>query len=283
MRCFRELVPSMLQVSTPLRKRMPFNSPHAFLSKNVQESFRSCPALHVAYSQMQICQPKAFYLSDNNQKIRFASQMAQAELAGGDEQAAIEACEIFIDLIEAPAPVMGPIMPDLVRWCMHVATNTSYDLATREMALQVFFKLFRTCSQRHLALLLLWKTTVAFKKSISPLPNVHKLRASLPSNRPAYYLWLEVICLPIVGAACCAFLRWWNGWRSTNQSSWSSQALYSRWWPPCATYVQSLTHQTMTMRTSCQQPSSQHRCACSFPFCLIDDRAPSLFCLSMLR
>lgn len=63
--------------------------------------------------------------------------MAQASLANSDEQAAIEACEIFIDLIEAPAPVMGPVMPDLVRWCMQVTTNTSYELATREMALQV--------------------------------------------------------------------------------------------------------------------------------------------------
>jgi hypothetical protein len=63
--------------------------------------------------------------------------MAQSGLASGDEQAAIDACEIFIDLIEAPAPVMGPSMPELVRWCMQVTTTTSYDLATREMSLQV--------------------------------------------------------------------------------------------------------------------------------------------------
>ena len=63
-------------------------------------------------------------------------QMAQAGLEADDEQVAIDACEIFIDLIEAPAPVLGPSIPDLVRWCMKVALCTSYDLATREMALQ---------------------------------------------------------------------------------------------------------------------------------------------------
>ena len=63
--------------------------------------------------------------------------MAQAGLAAEDEQAAMEACEIFIDLIEAPAPVLGPTIPDLVRWCLQVATTTRCDLATREMALQV--------------------------------------------------------------------------------------------------------------------------------------------------
>ena len=67
----------------------------------------------------------------------FCVQMAQAGLAAEDEHIAIEACEIFIDLIEAPAPVLGPTIPDLVRWCLQVAATTSYDLATREMALQV--------------------------------------------------------------------------------------------------------------------------------------------------
>lgn len=62
--------------------------------------------------------------------------MAQAGLAAEDEQVAIDACEIFIDLIEAPAPVLGPTIPDLVQWCMQVATATQYDLATREMTLQ---------------------------------------------------------------------------------------------------------------------------------------------------
>ena len=65
-----------------------------------------------------------------------ALQMAQAGLAAEDEQVAVDACEIFIDLIEAPAPILGPSIPDLVRWCMQVATSTQYELATREMALQ---------------------------------------------------------------------------------------------------------------------------------------------------
>ena len=65
-----------------------------------------------------------------------ALQMAQAGLAAEDEQVAVDACEIFIDLIEAPAPILGPSIPDLVRWCMQVATSTRYELATREMVLQ---------------------------------------------------------------------------------------------------------------------------------------------------
>ena len=72
-------------------------------------------------------------------------QMAQAGLAAEDEQVAIDACEIFIDLIEAPAPVLGPTIPDLVRWCLQVATTANYDLATREMALQVR-PLLRACA-----------------------------------------------------------------------------------------------------------------------------------------
>ena len=63
--------------------------------------------------------------------------MAQMGLASGDEQTVIDVCELFIDLIEASAPVMGPVIPDLVRWCMQVTTSTSYDLGTREMTLQV--------------------------------------------------------------------------------------------------------------------------------------------------
>ena len=71
--------------------------------------------------------------------IAICVQMAQAGLAAEDEQVAIDACEIFIDLIEAPAPVLGPTIPDLVRWCLQVASATNCDLATREMALQVSF------------------------------------------------------------------------------------------------------------------------------------------------
>lgn len=64
------------------------------------------------------------------------AQMAQASLAAGKEQAAIDCCEIFIDLIEAPAPVMGPVLPDLVRWAMAATSDASLELTTREMALQ---------------------------------------------------------------------------------------------------------------------------------------------------
>ncbi len=82
--------------------------------------------------QESAIRPHASTLSDGLTCI----QMAQAGLEADDEQVAIDACEIFIDLIEAPAPVLGPSIPDLVRWCMKVTLCTSYDLATREMALQ---------------------------------------------------------------------------------------------------------------------------------------------------
>ncbi|KAK9828387.1 hypothetical protein WJX81_002836 [Elliptochloris bilobata] len=64
-------------------------------------------------------------------------QMAAAGLAAGDEAAAVGACEIFAELVEAPAPVLGPALPELVRWAMSVAGNGALELGTREAAMQV--------------------------------------------------------------------------------------------------------------------------------------------------
>ena len=47
------------------------------------------------------------------------------------------ACEIFAELIEAPAPILGAALPELVRWAMSVAGNGSLELGTRESAMQV--------------------------------------------------------------------------------------------------------------------------------------------------
>ena len=46
------------------------------------------------------------------------------------------ACEIFAELIEAPAPILGAALPELVRWAMSVAGNGSLELGTREAAMQ---------------------------------------------------------------------------------------------------------------------------------------------------
>ena len=54
--------------------------------------------------------------------------MAAAGLAAGDEAAAVGACEIFAELVEAPAPVLGPALPDLVRWAMSVAGTAGLEL-----------------------------------------------------------------------------------------------------------------------------------------------------------
>lgn len=69
--------------------------------------------------------------------IPAVAQMAQAGLAAGDEAAAVGACEIFSELIEAPAPILGAALPELVRWAMSVAGNGSLELGTREAAMQV--------------------------------------------------------------------------------------------------------------------------------------------------
>ena len=63
--------------------------------------------------------------------------MASAAVDSGDEAAARDACELFTDLIESPAPVLGPAIPELARWSMQVAAATHLELDTREMALQV--------------------------------------------------------------------------------------------------------------------------------------------------
>ena len=63
--------------------------------------------------------------------------MAQAGLAAGDEAAAVGACDIFAELIEAPAPILGAALPELVRWAMSVAGDGGLELGTRESAMQV--------------------------------------------------------------------------------------------------------------------------------------------------
>jgi hypothetical protein len=67
---------------------------------------------------------------------RARAQMAAADVAAGDEQATVGACEIFAELIEAPAPVLGPALPELIRWAMSVGGTRSLDLDTREAAVR---------------------------------------------------------------------------------------------------------------------------------------------------
>jgi hypothetical protein len=62
--------------------------------------------------------------------------MAAAGVAAGDEQATVGVCEIFAELIEAPAPVLGPALPELIRWAMSVGGARSLELDTREAAVR---------------------------------------------------------------------------------------------------------------------------------------------------
>lgn len=64
-------------------------------------------------------------------------QVAQHCLSAGEEDVAVQAFSIFTDLIEQPAPVLGPLLPGLAAFAMDTALSTHYDLNTREQALQV--------------------------------------------------------------------------------------------------------------------------------------------------
>lgn len=58
-------------------------------------------------------------------------------LANGDEDTAGKAFEIFDELVESPAPLLGPTIPGILQFALEVASTTKYELSTRNQALQV--------------------------------------------------------------------------------------------------------------------------------------------------
>ncbi|KAK9824669.1 hypothetical protein WJX72_012191 [[Myrmecia] bisecta] len=69
--------------------------------------------------------------------------VAQSGLSSNDEDLAILAFEIFGEMAESPAPIIAPMIPTLVAWCVEVAKTTTFELNTREQALQIVHWLAR--------------------------------------------------------------------------------------------------------------------------------------------
>lgn len=58
-------------------------------------------------------------------------------LSHGDEETAAKAFEIFDELVESPAPLLGPTIPTILQFALEVASTTKYELNTRNQALQI--------------------------------------------------------------------------------------------------------------------------------------------------
>ncbi|KAJ7294729.1 hypothetical protein O6H91_18G079600 [Diphasiastrum complanatum] len=55
----------------------------------------------------------------------------------GDEEVAILAFEIFDELVESPAPLLGPAIPIIVQFALEVCSNQSLEANTRQQAIQI--------------------------------------------------------------------------------------------------------------------------------------------------
>ena len=60
-----------------------------------------------------------------------------------DEEVALHVFDLFIDILEGSAQLLGPHLAALVQWCMAAASNTQVALDTRGQAAQV--SLGRSC------------------------------------------------------------------------------------------------------------------------------------------
>lgn len=63
-------------------------------------------------------------------------------LANGDEDVAILAFEIFDELIESAAPVLGPTIPVIVQFALEVCSNKHLEANTRHQVKSVLHSLF---------------------------------------------------------------------------------------------------------------------------------------------
>ncbi|CAM6083186.1 unnamed protein product [Calypogeia fissa] len=58
-------------------------------------------------------------------------------LESGDEDVAVLAFEIFDELVESPAPLLGPTIPVIVQFALEVCSNKSLEANTRYQAIQI--------------------------------------------------------------------------------------------------------------------------------------------------
>ena len=64
-------------------------------------------------------------------------QAVSSSLEEGNLCPAERALEMFQEMAEIPSIPLSPIIPQLVTWCLHLASNTQLPLSLREQALTV--------------------------------------------------------------------------------------------------------------------------------------------------
>jgi hypothetical protein len=65
------------------------------------------------------------------------AQGAAKSLQEGSEETVVVSCQVLVELIEVPAPLLQPHLPAVLSFCMQVAVQGGLELETREQALQV--------------------------------------------------------------------------------------------------------------------------------------------------
>eukprot|EP00854_Cymbomonas_tetramitiformis_P018775 gene18775-22429_t len=68
-------------------------------------------------------------------------QVTRACLETGDEETAIKAFEMLNEIVEGPSKIINPVLPNLVQFCLEVAGNTTLDLNTRQMPVELLGQL----------------------------------------------------------------------------------------------------------------------------------------------
>ena len=67
-------------------------------------------------------------------------QLAQKGVATGDAETLVEALRTITDLLENPLPLLSSHLPELVTWCMQIASTAEQPLIIRQTSLQVMSK-----------------------------------------------------------------------------------------------------------------------------------------------
>ncbi len=65
------------------------------------------------------------------------AQGAQEAAAAFSEDLVVLTCQLFVELVECPSPLLKPALPAVLQLCCQLASNTQLELATREQAMQV--------------------------------------------------------------------------------------------------------------------------------------------------
>lgn len=82
---------------------------------------------NVLIPRIQLCMQLMF-----RELVHPILEVSRMCLANGDEDVAILAFEIFDDLVESPAPLLGPAIPVIVQFALEVSSNKQLEFNTRD-------------------------------------------------------------------------------------------------------------------------------------------------------